>query len=207
MRTLNGVCVGEKPAKRRICLGGGLPSSASSSSSPSHPSSPPHHTTTASAAATARIEEQTRAKSKVKDQAARLPVLLALHTPHALPHASHLQPTHTSNMSRRLLKYGAEAFKPHFVDGRWQRPLISKRVVRVYFPCFPPVFPPSSLTATLPPSFLPAYPFLSIPPSDDGDDVSISMRILSTPPLLSLHPTLPFSLHPPCVCARFFIFF
>ncbi|GAB5036730.1 Hypothetical protein NocV09_04700220 [Nannochloropsis oceanica] len=31
-------------------------------------------------------------------------------------------------MSRRLLKHGAEAFKPHFVDGRWQRPLISKRV-------------------------------------------------------------------------------
>ncbi|TFJ81223.1 hypothetical protein NSK_007440 [Nannochloropsis salina CCMP1776] len=31
-------------------------------------------------------------------------------------------------MSRRLLKYGGEALKPHFVDGRWERPLISKRV-------------------------------------------------------------------------------
>jgi hypothetical protein len=57
-------------------------------------------------------------------------------------------------MSRRLLKYGGEALKPHFVDGRWERPLISKRVVskRFHLSLLPPSLPPclpSSLTLSL----------------------------------------------------------
>lgn len=57
-------------------------------------------------------------------------------------------------MSRRLLKYGGEALKPHFVDGRWERPLISKRVVSKRFIslCFLPPFLPASLPPLISPS-------------------------------------------------------
>jgi hypothetical protein len=36
---------------------------------------------------------------------------------------------HGGHTMNRLLKYGVDALKPHFVDGRWRRPLISKRNV------------------------------------------------------------------------------
>ena len=112
-------------------------------------------------------------------------------------------------MSRRLLKYGAEAFKPHFVDGRWQRPLISKRVVRLLsVPALFSTLPPSlgrdlpalcsflehpspslpSLPSLLPPSLPPSLPRIILPLPDSMLSLFSVHQHSLIPPSLPLYP-------------------
>ena len=141
--------------------------SSSSSSSPLLLLPPPLHLCTAAATSHCKGAATQRQTSRGTGKES-LAIFSTHYLPTPVPPHTYTR-THTHKMSRRLLKHGAEAFKPHFVDGRWQRPLISKRVVRLLsFPARSFSLPPSlgrdlpALRSILehPSLSLPSLPFL-----------------------------------------------